>query len=110
MTLEEAGRFHAAWTPHGWSDPKSDLVAFEQLLYLRQPGYGTSYVTGKLELDRLISEYSFEQEQKGKQFSLPEFFRKLNASGVIAFSLIASEMVDASLLIRQRRGDMGAAR
>ena len=50
MTLEEAGRFHAAATPRGWADARSDLVAFEQLLYLRQPGYGTSYVAGKLEL------------------------------------------------------------
>jgi hypothetical protein len=110
MTLQQAGKFHAAWTPRGWSDPNSDLVAFEQLLYLRQPGYGTSYITGKLELDRLISEYSFEQEQQGKKFSLPEFFRKLNASGVIPFALIAADMVDESPLIKQRRGEMGAAR
>jgi Bacterial protein of unknown function (DUF885) len=110
MTLEEAGRFHAVWTPRGWSDPKSDLVAFEQLLYLRQPGYGTSYITGKLELDRLISEYSFEQEQKGKKFNLPEFFRKLNASGVIPFSLVTSDMVDDPLPIRQERGETAAAR
>jgi hypothetical protein len=110
MTLEQAGKFHAAWTPRGWSDPKSDLVAFEQLLYLRQPGYGTSYITGKLELDRLISEYSFQQEQKGKKFSLPEFFRKLNASGVIPFSLIASDMVDHPRQIKERRGETGAAR
>ena len=110
MTLEQAGKFHAAWTPRRWSDPNSDLVAFEQLLYLRQPGYGTSYITGKLELDRLISEYSFEQEQQGKKFNLPEFFRRLNASGVIPFSLIASDMVDDSLLIKQRRGEMGSTR
>jgi hypothetical protein len=110
MTLQEAGRFHAAWTPRGWSDPQSDLVAFEQLLYLRQPGYGTSYITGKLELDRLISEYSFEQEQQGRKFSLPEFFHKLNASGVVPFPLITADMVDESPLIRQRRGEMGSAR
>ena len=108
MTLEEAGRFHAVWTPRGWSDPKSDLVAFEQLLYLRQPGYGTSYITGKLELDRLISEYSFEQEQKGRKFSLPEFFRSLNASGVIPFALITSDMVDDTLPISQERGEASA--
>src|SRR5256885_15068935 len=35
MSLQQAGRFHAQWTPRGWSDPASDLVAFEQLLYLR---------------------------------------------------------------------------
>jgi hypothetical protein len=110
MTLEEAGRFHALWTPRGWSNPKSDLVAFEQLLYLRQPGYGTSYITGKLELDRLISEYSLQQEQKGKQFALPEFFRELNAAGIIPFSLITADMVGESLAVKQERGATAAAR
>jgi hypothetical protein len=97
MTLKEAGEFHARWTPRKWSDPNSDLVGFEQLLYLRQPGYGTSYVTGKLELDRLISEYSFEMEQQGKPFNLPDFFAKMNASGVIPFPLIAADMISAPL-------------
>jgi hypothetical protein len=46
MTLDEAGKFHAGWTPRGWSDAKSKLVGFEQLLYLRQPGYGPSYIVG----------------------------------------------------------------
>ncbi len=92
MTLDEAGVFHAQWTPRGWSDPKSDLVGFEQLLYLRQPGYGTSYVTGKIELDRLMSEYAFAQEQKGAAFALPEFFRTLNKSGIAPFSLIQEEI------------------
>jgi hypothetical protein len=30
LTLQQAGHFHAQWTPRGWSDPNSDLVAFEQ--------------------------------------------------------------------------------
>lgn len=92
MTLQEAGKFHAEWTPWKWSDPSNELVAFEQLLYLRQPGYGTSYVTGKLALDRLLSEYAFEQERKRKAFDLPEFFRKLNESDVVPFPLIAADM------------------
>jgi hypothetical protein len=95
MTLDEAGKFHASWTPRGWSDASSDLVGFEQLLYLRQPGYGTSYVTGKLELDRLISEYAFDAEKSGRPFSLPEFFRAMNAAGIIPFSLINREIVPA---------------
>ena len=33
------------------SDAKSELVGFEQLLYLRQPGYGPSSVVGKSQLD-----------------------------------------------------------
>ncbi len=97
MTLDEAGKFHASWTPRQWSDAGSDLVGFEQLLYLRQPGYGTSYITGKLELDRLISDYAFEQERKGEAFSLQGFFGRLNASGVIPFSLIEEEMTGEPL-------------
>jgi hypothetical protein len=91
MTLDEAGEFHARWTPRKWSDPQSDLVAFEQLLYLRQPGYGTSYVTGKLELDRLMSEYAYDQEQKGEAFSLSAFFRMLKEAGIVPFAAINDE-------------------
>ena len=93
MTLKEAGAFHGHWTPRQWSDPESDLVAFEQLLYLRLPGYGTSYVTGKLDFDRLISDYSYQLEQEGKAFSLPDFFKRFNAAGVIAFPLIEEDML-----------------
>ena len=97
MTLDEAGEFHARWTPRGWSDPKSDLVGFEQLLYLRQPGYGTSYITGKIELDRLISDYAFDREEKDEAFDLPGFFKTLNASGIAPFSLIEKDMTSSPL-------------
>jgi len=99
LTLQQAGRFHAEWTPRGWSDPSSDLVAFEQLLYLRQPGYGTSYITGKMQFERLISEYSRQQEIAGKPFSLADFFAHMNQAATIPFSLIESEMIDAPLRI-----------
>jgi len=65
MNLEEAGRFHARWTPRGWSDPASGLVAVERLVYLRQPGYATSYITGKLQFERLISDYSRALQSAG---------------------------------------------
>ncbi|HEY0748787.1 MAG TPA: DUF885 family protein [Steroidobacteraceae bacterium] len=93
LTLQQAGTFHAQWTPRGWSDPSSDLIAFEQLLYLRQPGYGTSYITGKLQFERLMSDYAHQQEASGKRFSLSEFFAEMNRSGTIPFSLIETEMV-----------------
>jgi hypothetical protein len=93
ITLQQAGRFHAQWTPRGWSDPNSDLVAFEQLLYLRQPGYGTSYIVGKVQFERLINEYAHAQEAAGKAFSLAEFFARMNESGTIPFALIESEMI-----------------
>ena len=93
LTLKQAGHFHAQWTPRGWSDPNNELVAFEQLLYLRQPGYGTSYITGKMQFERLISDYAQQSQRQGKAFNLPEFFAHMNAAGTIPFSLIESEMV-----------------
>ena len=93
LSLQQAGRFHAQWTPRGWSDPNNELVAFEQLLYLRQPGYGTSYITGKMQFERLISDYAQQCHSAGKPFDLPEFFARMNESGTIPFSLIESEMV-----------------
>lgn len=92
MSLQEAGRFHAQWTPRGWSDPASELVAFEQLLYLRQPGYGTSYITGKLQFERLISEYAFRQQAAGRPFDLPGFFAHMNDAGTIPFELVEADM------------------
>jgi len=93
MSLQQAGRFHAQWTPRGWSDPASDLVAFEQLLYLRQPGYGTSYITGKLQFERLMSDYAQQQQSAGKPFSLGEFFARINDAGTIPFALVETETV-----------------
>jgi hypothetical protein len=47
----QAKAFQVEWTPRGWMSPHLDLLGFEQQMYLRQPGYGTSYVTGKHLLD-----------------------------------------------------------
>jgi hypothetical protein len=92
MTLAEAGRFHAEWTPRGWSDPRSELVAFEQLLYLRQPGYGTSYIIGKLQFDRLLAETAHARELRGEPFVFEEFFRAVANEGILPFALIAADL------------------
>ncbi len=85
FTMKEARDFHVEWTPRGWMREDLDLLGFEQHLYLRQPGYGTSYVTGKYLLERLVVE-------RGKQlkddFSLMRFFEELDKTGVIPVSLI----------------------
>ena len=94
MNLLEAGQFHARWTPRGWSDAKSDLVAFEQLLYLRQPGYGASYIIGKLQFDKLITDVEHQKEEKGQPFSLPDFFAGFNKAGIMPFALIDREMTN----------------
>jgi hypothetical protein len=69
LTLEQAGRFQAEWTPRGWATATDSLTAFEQLLYLRQPGYGSCYITGKLLADRLMMEYAHQQDLAGKPFT-----------------------------------------
>jgi hypothetical protein len=95
MSLEQAGKFHAEWTPRGWANPKDQLTGFEQLLYLRQPGYGTSYITGKVLLDRLIADYSHQGDLAGKPFVLRDFLDRFNRAGMIPISLMQSEMATA---------------
>jgi hypothetical protein len=59
----------------------------------------TSYITGKLQFERLISDYSRQQEAAGKPFNLGDFFAQMNESGTIPFSLIEAEMVASPLRI-----------
>jgi Bacterial protein of unknown function (DUF885) len=92
--LAEAGQFHARWTPRGWSDPNSRLVGFEQLLYLRQPGYGPSYIIGKVELDELIALQSHVADAQAQPFVLGKAMQRIFASGIIQPALIKSEIVD----------------
>ena len=92
MNLDQAGQFHASWTPRGWSDASSRLVGFEQLLYLRQPGYGTSYVLGKAQLDGLIAAASHRADVAGKPFNLGDTVARIMAAGVIPPALIGEEM------------------
>lgn len=93
MNLEQAGQFHATWTPRGWAAANDQLTAFEQLLYLRQPGYGTSYITGKVLLDRLLAQYAHQQDVAGKPFVLREFLDRFNGEGMIPEPLMETEMI-----------------
>jgi uncharacterized protein (DUF885 family) len=99
--LEKAGKFHAAWTPRGWANPKDSLTGFEQLLYLRQPGYGTSYITGKLLVDRLMAEYAHQQESAGKPFNLRDFMDRFNGVGMIPPVLMEDEMISSNARLPQ---------
>ena len=107
-TMTAAAEFHARWTPRQWMNPdlenvgvgdfgvagedgqtyQMNLLAFEQQLYLRQPGYGTSYVTGKHQLDQMISAFARQKLEQGEEFELAEFFEQFNAAGMIPMSLI----------------------
>lgn len=86
-TMEEAGNIHSEWTPRGWMKTERDLLIFEQHLYLRQPGYGSSYITGKYLLEETMASYARKKELQGESFQLKNFFDELNAIGNIPISL-----------------------
>ena len=88
MTMEEAGGVHSEYTPRGWMKTEKELLIFEQHLYLRQPGYGTSYITGKYLLEDTMAEYARLQELNGKPFVVKDFFDSLNGIGNIPISLV----------------------
>ena len=98
IDLAEAGRLHAGWTPRGWSDASSRLVGFEQLIYLRQPGYGPSYIVGKAQLDHLLAEASHRAEVENRPFVARDAFAAILASGIVPPSLIEAEAAEAKAL------------
>ena len=92
MTMEEAGGIHSEYTPRGWMKTEKELLLFEQHLYLRQPFYGTSYITGKYQLEAAMAEYARIQELNGQGFELKTFFDTLNSIGNIPIALGQWEM------------------
>jgi hypothetical protein len=87
MTMEQAGGIHSEYTPRGWMKTEKELQAFEQQLYLRQPGYGTSYITGKYLAENALAEMARLKEAKNEPFHLKDFFDQLNAFGSIPTAL-----------------------
>lgn len=103
MSLDEAAVFASKWTPWDLLPADGNTIQREEQFYLRQPAYGTSYVIGKLVVDRLIAEYA---RQRDGDFVLSEFMDDLNASGIIPMSLIYWEMTgDRSLLDQALSGE-----
>ena len=88
-SIDKAVVFAAEQTPRGWFRADGNLVLFEQQLYLEQPGYGTSYLTGKALIESLMTERALEL---GDAFTLKGFMEELFASGVIPVSLIRWEI------------------
>jgi hypothetical protein len=97
-SVEKAVRFAAEKTPRGWFRADGDLVLFEQLLYLRQPGYGTSYLTGKSLIESLMAEVSLDQ---GEAFELKAFMDRFLAIGMAPVSLIRWEMTGREDEVRE---------
>jgi hypothetical protein len=97
LTMAQAGDIHVNWTPRGWMR-RDPLLGFEQHLYLRQPGYGASYVTG----GRLLEEAMAERgRQLGDEFSIQRFMDEVNGAGMIPVSLIYWELTGDDRMIRE---------
>ncbi len=92
FTLEQAAEFASANTPRGWLSLSGNLVRGEQHLYLQQPAYGTSYVIGKIEVEKILAE---RKRQLGDQFDLKEFMDAFNAAGLVPASLLRWELTGA---------------
>ncbi len=96
INYEQARKFQVEWTPKGWTGDES-LVGFEQHLYLRQPGYGTSYVTGKYLIEQLMMDMGVKEDNHLK---LTNFFDELYATGIIPVSLVRWQMTGVDNTIK----------
>lgn len=86
MDMAEASQVHVKWTPRGWMENEPELLQFEQHLYLRQPGYGTSYITGKYLLEKLLAHRTEQTETQ--EYALKDFFIEFNEAGSVPMSLV----------------------
>jgi hypothetical protein len=89
MTLEQASAFACANTPRGWLSMNGRLVRGEQHLYLQQPGYGICYLTGKIEIEKLLAD---KKEELGDRFTMKAFMDDFNSRGFVPASLLRWEM------------------
>jgi hypothetical protein len=100
LTMEQAGDIHVSWTPRGWMR-RDPLLGFEQHLYLRQPGYGASYITGGRLMEEVIAERA---RQLGDAFTLQRVMDEINAVGMIPPSLIYWELTGDDRMMREIAG------
>ncbi len=97
LTMAQAGDIHVNWTPRGWMR-RDPLLGFEQQLYLRQPGYGASYITGGRLMEETIAERA---RQLGDQFTMQRVMDEINAAGMIPVSLVYWEVTGDDRMVRE---------
>jgi hypothetical protein len=97
LNMEQAGDIHVNWTPRGWMR-RDPLLGFEQHLYLRQPGYGASYITGGRLMEETIAQRA---RQLGDEFSIQRVMDEINAAGMIPASLIYWQVTGDDRMIRE---------
>ena len=79
---------------------RDPLLGFEQHLYLRQPGYGATYITGGRLMEETIAKRA---RQLGDKFTLRQVVDEINASGMIPVSLIYWEVTGDDRMVRELR-------
>ena len=99
LTMAQAADIHVNWTPRGWMR-RDPLLGFEQHLYLRQPGYGASYITGGRLMEEIIAERA---RQLGDTFTLQRVMDEINRAGMIPPSLIYWEVTGDDRMVRELR-------
>lgn len=85
MTLDEANAYMIDWVPF----MEEDLGRYDLAGYLRRPGLGSMYLTGKAQIEQLVSELAFQQ---GDKFNLGDFHDNFLSHGIIPVTLIRWEM------------------
>ncbi len=88
-TVADAIEYAVKTTPNGWVLPDGATIWGDMSIYLSQPGYGTSYVVGKVQVEKLLADYS---RVKGYDAGLKAFLDDFFARGIIPQSLIRWEM------------------
>ena len=87
--VREAVDFVVKSTPNGFASADSILLWCDLDLYLRQPGYGVSYLIGAIQVRQLLADRAM---QLGPEFTVKGFMDEFLASGIIPVSLIRWEM------------------
>jgi len=88
-TVEEAIQYAVKTTPYDWVRADGATIWGDMSIYLSQPGYGTSYIVGKVQVEKLLADYS---RMKGYDAGLKPFLDELFTKGLIPQSLIRWEM------------------
>ncbi len=95
--IDQAVDFTSRNTPRNWLRQDGRTVVFEQHLYLQQPSYGTTYLVGKIQVEKLMTERAM---QLGVGFTLKGFMDEINQVGLIPASMMYWEMTGSSEHLR----------
>jgi hypothetical protein len=87
--LEQARAYAVERTPYGWLLPDGGTIWTDLRIYLQQPGYGTSYVVGKVQIDKLMADRAVQMD---KNFTLQKFMDEFLGCGMIPVSLSRWQM------------------